>query len=157
LGEECDSDVVQEIAGYLPMASAYENVVDLFHPLLGQSLGNFAVQLMVAEGPEDVAAYYEQQAAPAVSEAGRILVVQVDGMRMPLAKETEAMHRPTNRCGMRAIPSRPSKTPQRQAWVAKRALYVLGGRTTQVIAALRSLAQMPGTTAEQEQLHATAD
>ncbi len=70
LGEDCYSDVVREIAEYLGAASAYEKVVDLFHYLLGQSLGKNAVQLMVAEDAGDVEAYYEQKDAPAVSEEG---------------------------------------------------------------------------------------
>lgn len=91
LGEDCYSDVVREIADYLGTANAYDKVVDLFHYLLGQSLGKNAVQLMVAEDAADVEAYYEQKCAPAVSEEGRILVIQADGKGVPLVKETEAM------------------------------------------------------------------
>ena len=93
LGEDCYSDVVREIAEYLGTANAYEKVVDLFRYLLGQPLGKNAVQLMVAEDAGDVEAYYEQKAAPAVSEEGTILVVQADGKGVPLVKETEAIHK----------------------------------------------------------------
>jgi len=48
--------------------------------------------------------------------------------------------------------------PQRQAWVEKRTLDLLSGRTAQVIADLRNLAQAPGIKqAQQEQLHKTAN
>ena len=48
--------------------------------------------------------------------------------------------------------------PRRQVWVEKRTLDLLSGRSAQVIADLRSLAQAPGTTqAQQEQLHVTAN
>jgi hypothetical protein len=48
--------------------------------------------------------------------------------------------------------------PQRQAWVEKRSLDLLSGRTKQVIADLRNLAQEPGIKpAQQEQLHKTAN
>ena len=91
MGEESYSDVVREIAEYLGAANAYEKVTDLFHYLLGQSLGKNAVQLMVAKDAEDVEAYYEQKAAPEVSEEGCILVAQADGKGAPLVKSTEAM------------------------------------------------------------------
>ena len=48
--------------------------------------------------------------------------------------------------------------PQRQVWMEKCTLDLLNGRTEQVIAELRSLVQVPGTTqAQQEQLHKTAN
>jgi len=48
--------------------------------------------------------------------------------------------------------------PQRLAWVEKRSLDLLSGRTEQVIADLRTLAQAPGAKqAQQEQLHKTAN
>ncbi len=93
LGEDCYSDVVREIAEYVGTANAYEKGVDLFRYLLGQSLGKNAVQLMVAEDAEDVEAYYEQKAAPAVPEEGRILVIQADDKGVPLVKETEVVHK----------------------------------------------------------------
>ena len=48
--------------------------------------------------------------------------------------------------------------PQRQAWVEKRSLDLLSGRTQQVIVGLRNLAQQPGLKpVQQEQLHKTAN
>jgi len=48
--------------------------------------------------------------------------------------------------------------PQRQVWVEKRTLDLLSGRTKEVIADLRILAQEPGIKqAQQEQLHKTAN
>ena len=90
LGENSYSDMVREIAEYLGVANAYEKVSDLFRYLLGQALGKNAVQLMVKEDAQDVAAYYEQKAAPEASEEGSILVVQADGKGVPLVQETQA-------------------------------------------------------------------
>ncbi len=90
LGEDSYSDMVREIAEYLGATNAYEKVSDLFRHLLGQSLGKNAVQLMVVEDAQDVAAYYEQKAAPETSEEGSILVVQADGKGVPLVEETQA-------------------------------------------------------------------
>ena len=93
LGEDSYSDMVREIAEYLGAANAYEKVTDLFHYLLGQSLGKNAVQLMVAEDAQDVAAYYEQKAAPDVQKEKAIMVIQADGKGVPLVKETEAANK----------------------------------------------------------------
>ena len=90
LGEDSYSDMVREMAEYLGVATAYEKVSDLFRYLFGLSLSKNAVQLMVAQDAEDVAAYYEQKGVPEASEEGDILVVQADGKGVPLVKLTEA-------------------------------------------------------------------
>jgi hypothetical protein len=93
LDEDCYSDVVRETAEYLGGDISYEKVVGLFQSLLGQPLGKNAVQLMVAEDAQDVEAYYEQKAAPAIQEEGTILVVQADGKGVPLVKGTAAVNK----------------------------------------------------------------
>lgn len=89
LGDDCYSDLVRELAELLGVDVTYAKVRHFWSRLLGQRLSTQAIQAMIAEGDAaDVAAYYEQRAAPDVSSEASILVAQADGKGIPMVRET---------------------------------------------------------------------
>jgi len=87
LGDDCYSDLVRELAELLGVDVTYAKVRHFWSRLLGQKLSTQAIQAMVAEDATDVAAYYEQKAAPPVNSEASILVVQADGKGVPMVRE----------------------------------------------------------------------
>lgn len=90
LGDDCYSDLLRELAEYLGVDVTYEKVREIFARLLGQSLSTQAIQMLVQEDADDVAAYYEQKPAPDVDSEASILVIQADGKGVPMVRERSA-------------------------------------------------------------------
>ena len=90
LGDDCYSDLVRELAELLAVDVTYGKVRHFWSRLLGQNLSTQAIQAMLAEDAEDVAAYYEKKSAPDVSSEASILVAQADGKGIPMVRETAA-------------------------------------------------------------------
>ena len=86
------SDFLREHAELLCAHIAYGQTATLLEHLLGFCLSTRSLSHMVAHDAQDVVAFYEQQAAPALepAAAGEILVIQADGKGVPMRPVTSA-------------------------------------------------------------------
>lgn len=87
LGEDCYSDLVREVSGYLGVYDVYHKSCDILERLLGLRLSTRALQTNLGEDAADVLDYYAQKPAPLASHEAEILVIQADGKGVPMILE----------------------------------------------------------------------
>jgi hypothetical protein len=90
LGEDCYSDLVQEVSEYLGVYSVYHKTADILERLLGLHLSTRAVEQNIAEDALDVEAYYAQKPPPSPADEAEVLAIQADGKGVPMVLETPA-------------------------------------------------------------------
>lgn len=90
LGEDCYSDLVREISGYLSVYSVYHKTSEMLERLLGLRLSSRVMQEIMAEDSADVEHYYAQKPSPAPADEAEILVIQADGKGVPMILEKPA-------------------------------------------------------------------
>ncbi|MBU0491538.1 MAG: ISKra4 family transposase [Chloroflexi bacterium] len=86
LPPRCYSDLLRDWAGYDVTEDSFDTAIQLLARILGFSLAKRALETSVAEDAQDVAAFYDQKAAPPAAQAGPILVVQADGKGVPMVQ-----------------------------------------------------------------------
>lgn len=89
LGEERYSDFLREMYEELNAYLPYGKTGQLLGRLLGINLSQRVQQQLVGTDAAEVAAYYQQQAAPPVSEEATILVAQADGKGVPIVRPSK--------------------------------------------------------------------
>lgn len=87
LGKDRYSDLLRETLNYLAVYMPYNKTVETFERIFGMALSTRVQQKLVADDAEDILAYYEQKAAPAVDKEAKILVIQADGKGVPMLLE----------------------------------------------------------------------
>lgn len=78
-------ELYEELSAYLP----YRKTGQLLGRLLDINLSQRVQQQLVGTDAADVDAYYQQKAAPAVSEEAAILVAQADGKGVPIVRPSK--------------------------------------------------------------------
>ena len=84
LGEDCYSDLLREVSGYLGVYTVYGKTSDILERLLELNLSTRALQQNIAEDAADVEAYYAQKPPPSPADEAEILVIQADGKGVPM-------------------------------------------------------------------------
>ncbi len=84
LGEDCYSDLLREVSGYLGVYTVYGKTSDILERLLELNLSTRALQQNIAEDAADVEAYYAQKPPPSPANEAEILVIQADGKGVPM-------------------------------------------------------------------------
>src|SRR6266511_2141744 len=87
LPKRCYSDLLRDWLGYESTDSAYRESSSTVSRILGLDLSVAALESVVRDDASDVAAFYDQPAAPsAPTPLGRLLVVQADGKGVPMVQ-----------------------------------------------------------------------
>mgnify|MGYP001579761907 CR=1 FL=1 len=84
LGEDCYSDLLREVSGYLGVYTVYGKTGDILERLLELNLSTRSLQQNIAEDAADVEAYYAQKPPPSPANEAEILVIQADGKGVPM-------------------------------------------------------------------------
>jgi hypothetical protein len=84
LGEDCYSDLLREVSGYLGVYTVYGKTSDILERLLELNLSTRSLQQNIAEDAADVEAYYAQKPPPSPANEAEILVIQADGKGVPM-------------------------------------------------------------------------
>jgi hypothetical protein len=119
LPDDAYSDLLREQAELLASQMAYAETARVLEHLLGVRLSPHSLLRLVETDAEPVAAFYEQQAAPAPAEEGQILVIQADGKGVPM--------RPARAAGP---PGRPVRLRRGQSRTRKKEALVTSLYTT---------------------------
>lgn len=87
LADDKYSDMVREMVEYLAAYGAYNKATEIMGRFFNLALSTATLQRQVLADGEEVAAFYEQKAAPAAESEREILVVQADGKGIPIINE----------------------------------------------------------------------
>lgn len=87
LGSDQYSDLLREMAEHLGAYIPYQKSADILERFLMFGLSTRVFEKLTADDSQDVEAYYEQKAPPAVETEAEILVIQADGKGVPLIFE----------------------------------------------------------------------
>jgi hypothetical protein len=88
LGDDCYSDLVREVSGYLGVYGVYHKTADILERLLELHLSTRVVAENITEDAADVETYYAQKPPPLPVAEAEILVIQADGKGVPMILDT---------------------------------------------------------------------